>query len=344
MAIRNQTADTLKGLAVIFMIQVHIMEQFASVETSNSMFGKLAYFLGGPFCAPVFIAVMGYFLASSKQSFSYFIKRGLILFLAGILLNIGRSFHLFITIFQGKYNLDPMFFIFGVDILSLAGLSIILLAFLRLISKKNLLLYIPLILFFAGLDDFVVVNSQTHGFFFAYIIGDFDHSYFPLFPWFSYVLSGYVFKIIYDKYHHLLHPFSYIQWIFVSVLSVVILFFSPYTFAISNDLDVYYHHSFYFFLWTIGSMMLYVLLINSICKALGNTLLMGYLSWTGRNVTLIYLIQWLIIGNIATAIYLTQNLWQSELWFIGITSLTCAIAFVYLKIKESNKSEKENLI
>ena len=30
---RNQTADVLKGLAVIFMIQVHIMEQFASIKT-----------------------------------------------------------------------------------------------------------------------------------------------------------------------------------------------------------------------------------------------------------------------------------------------------------------------
>ncbi|MEI7897648.1 MAG: heparan-alpha-glucosaminide N-acetyltransferase domain-containing protein [bacterium] len=58
----NGTADLLKGIAVLFMIQVHIMEQFASPDTCNSLIGKISMFLGGPPCAPVFLAVMGYFL------------------------------------------------------------------------------------------------------------------------------------------------------------------------------------------------------------------------------------------------------------------------------------------
>ncbi len=262
---RNLTADTLKGLAVLFMIQVHIMEQFATVEVNQSLFGKIAYFLGGPFCAPVFIAVMGYFLAASQRNFAYFFQRGLILFAGGILLNIGRSVHLFISIFQGKYNLDPLFFIFGADLLPMAGLSIILLAFVRLISKNNLLLYFSLLVVFVSLNSILNVNTLKPNFLTAFFIGKFEHSYFPLFPWFSYVLTGYIFKLLFDKFKNHLFPFTYIHWIIIMVLSLIVVAFSAYAFNISNDLISYYHHNFSFYLWTVGLIIIYTILINKIC-------------------------------------------------------------------------------
>lgn len=341
---RNHTADTLKGLAVLFMIQVHIIEQFASIATNNSMYGQISYFLGGPFCAPVFIAVMGYFLAGSKQSFLYFLKRGIVLFLFGILLNTGRSINLFISIFQGKYDLDPLFFIFGADILTLAGLSIILIAFLRLISLNNLYLYIPVLILFAALGGFVNINIESQNYFSGFIIGNYEQSYFPLFPWFSYVLSGYIFKIIYNKYKGFFTPFTYIHWVVTGLLSLVILYFAYYSFKISNNLMSYYHHNFYFFLWVIGFMMLYILFINHIVKLLKNSIVIYYLSWTGKNVTIIYIIQWLIIGNIATAIFRTQNILQSVLWFVGITLFSSILAFIYLKLKGYYKRKNESIL
>ncbi|NVN95334.1 MAG: DUF1624 domain-containing protein [Bacteroidetes bacterium] len=338
---RNQTADVLKGLAVIFMIQVHIMEQFASITASTSWIGKIAYFLGGPFCAPVFIGVMGYFLAVSNQSFPYFLKRGIVLFLGGILLNIVRSIHLFITIIHGKYNLDTLFFIFGADILTLAGLSVLLIGFLRLISKKSLFLYIPILLLFAVSGNLIAMDKQAQNLFLNFVIGESDPSYFPLFPWFSYVLLAYIFKLIYDKYQSFIFPFSKFHWISVALLSLIILIFTPYAFSISLNLSVYYHHSFVFFLWVIGFMLLYVLFINYLNNKFKNTKPIRYLSWTGKNVTVIYVIQWIIIGNIATAIYATQNLINSELWFIGITLLSCALTFLFLKIKDYYKIKNE---
>jgi hypothetical protein len=123
---RDGTADLLKGFAVLFMIQVHIMEQFASHDTYNSMFGELSLFLGGPPCAPVFLAVMGYFLAQSAKPPTYFLKRGAILFIGGILLNTARSVNLLFQIVLGEVDLDPWFFVLGTDIFTLAGLSLIL--------------------------------------------------------------------------------------------------------------------------------------------------------------------------------------------------------------------------
>ncbi len=341
---RNQTADVLKGLAVIFMIQVHIMEQFSSIATNNSVLGRIFYFLGGPFCAPIFLGVMGYFLAVSKQSFWFFIKRGLFLFFSGILLNIGRSFHLLITIIQGTYNLDPLFFIFGADILTLAGLSIILLASLRLISQKNLFLYFPILILFAVLGNLISIDNQTQNLYLNFIIGKSDPSYFPLFPWFSYVVAGYIFKIVYDKFQNSFKPFNVIHWFFIGLLSLLILVFSPYSFNISNELTTYYHHTFFFFLWVIGFMLLYILAINYLHNKIKNTKLIYFLSWTGKNVTAIYIIQWIIIGNIATAIYRTQNLLESELWFVGITISTCLLAYVYLKIIDYYKNTNKEIL
>ena len=342
--IRNQTADTLKGLAVIFMIQVHIMEQFASISANNSILGKIAFFIGGPFCAPVFIAVMGYFLASSKQNFLLTLKRGVLLFLLGILLNIGRSIHLFIAIFQGKFDYDLYHFIFGADILTLAGLSIILLAFLQLISKKSLFLYLPILVFFAVSANLFIDTNQSEGIFLAFFMGNIDHSYFPLFPWFSYVLAGYIFRIVYEKYQVYLKPFTYLHWIFIGILSAIILIFAPFAFNLSIDLAAYYHHGFNFFIWVIGFMLIYLLIVNYLTKLFYNTIIIDFLSWCGKNVTVIYIIQWIIIGNIATAIYRTQNLLNSELWFVGIVLISCLLTILFLKTKDYFKNKNESLL
>ncbi|MCX6231842.1 MAG: heparan-alpha-glucosaminide N-acetyltransferase domain-containing protein [Bacteroidetes bacterium] len=341
---RNQTADTLKGLAVLFMIQVHIMEQFASVATNETIVGKIAYMLGGPFCATVFLAVMGYFLAVSKKPFDYFIKRGVQLFALGILLNIGRSFHLFISLFYEKITLNPLHFLFGADILTLAGLSIILLAFIRLISKDNWILFLLLMLFFAGLSNFSLISDDNQSYILGFLFNHANHSYFPLIPWFSYVVAGYLFYIIYSKYKSYIFPFRYWQWIITTALSLVIIWFARWAFHIAYDLPAYYHHHFLFFLWCLALMLLYTLLSHSIIIRMKNNLFIHYVAWTGKNVTAIYFIQWLIIGNIATAIYQTQDLLQSEIWFIIVTAVSAALTIAWLKIMTLIKSKNESLL
>ena len=195
---RDGTADLLKGLAVLFMIQVHIMEQFAVMDIYNSLIGKISMFLGGPPCAPVFLAVMGYFLASSAKPLSYFLKRGALLFIGGILLNTFRSANLLLQIIRGDVDLDPWFFIMGADILTLAGLSLILTGFLRAIFKDKTLLYFLAAMAVAAISPFLDQVAQTGAvskYAIAFLWGTLEWSYFPLFPWFAYVLAGYAFRL-----------------------------------------------------------------------------------------------------------------------------------------------------
>jgi uncharacterized membrane protein len=80
MTVRTQTPDLLKGIAVLLMIQVHIIEVFASQTISSSAIGKFLLFLGGPMVAPVFAFFLGYFLMDSKKTSQQLIVRGLQLF------------------------------------------------------------------------------------------------------------------------------------------------------------------------------------------------------------------------------------------------------------------------
>ena len=338
---RNQTADLLKGIAVIFMIQVHVMEQFAKPEIYESIYGKFSLFFGGPFCAPVFMTVMGYFLASSKKPFSYFFKRGIILFSGGIFLNIARSANLLHYIFKGISPANPYFFIFGVDILPLAGLSILMIGLLNFMFKRNYIFYFILAIIIAEISRYLPVfgsGINFKSFVNAFLWGSFDWSYFPLFPWFAYVLLGFSLKLFNEKYT-LCSKFTSGHCL---VFSIPLLIFSAFTikyaFAISHYLhgeNGYYHHDILFFVWMIIFISAYVMLAFVIEDNVGKQPTVKFLKWTGKNVTTIYIIQWLIIGNIAAEIFQTQSLFQIFMWFIGITIISSLLTFSFIKIKNN---------
>ncbi|MCX7611334.1 MAG: heparan-alpha-glucosaminide N-acetyltransferase domain-containing protein, partial [Ignavibacterium sp.] len=139
---RNQTADLLKGIAVLFMIQVHITESFLFQRLQQETFGKISFFLGASPAAPVFMIVVGYFL-SLKKNLLYYIERGVVLFLCGILLNIGMNFFSLVKYFQSEIiGENPLEYIFGVDILPFAGLSIIIIGLLKEIFYDRYYLYL----------------------------------------------------------------------------------------------------------------------------------------------------------------------------------------------------------
>lgn len=332
---RNQTADLLKGLAVIFMIQVHIMEQFATPAIYDSIIGKISLFLGGPPCAPVFMAVMGYFLVSADKPFLYYLKRGAILLTTGLLLNLARSANLLHYIFLGQSSADPFFYIFGVDILLLAGLSIIIIALLKIIFKKNYIFYFILAIIIALASPFLETfgtPANSLSYLNAFFWGNFEWSYFPLFPWCAYILLGFAFRLFCEKENF----FSKYSSSHSLVLSIPLLIASGltinYAVGIAHDLngaDGYYHHGILFFAWMIMFMSGYIMLIHLIEHNAGKHLITRFIKWVGKNVTAIYIIQWIIIGNIATEIYQTQEKAALVYWFLGITATTCVLTYAW---------------
>jgi uncharacterized membrane protein YcfT len=132
---RPPLPDLLKGFAVFLIIPVHILETFIDFPGRESFFGKILLFLGGPFAVPVFMMVMGYFIAQSTKNSNQLMARGLKIFFLGFLLNIGLNFHLLWNIMFKAWQINPWEYIFGVDIFYFAGLAIIFLAFVKQINQ-----------------------------------------------------------------------------------------------------------------------------------------------------------------------------------------------------------------
>lgn len=331
---RNQTADLLKGLAVIFMIQVHLIELFARQDIFSSNIGSVLLFFGGPPAAPLFMVVMGYYIAQSNKSFSHNFKRGILLFAGGILLNTGINLHLLLLVSQGNSQIDPLKLIFGADILPLAGLSIIIISLLKISFKKNLFFYLitaAVILYVHNITLNSNLSDNNLVFIQAFLWGNLGWSYFPLIPWLFYPLMGFMYSLFIKKVN-LDQSYKDFFGLFTIVVTYITL---NYGIEIAADLKDYYHHDWLYSFWVVQFLILMVYFSEKIEMLCGKSNLLIFIKWLGKNVTAVYVFQWIIIGNIATALYKTQNWIELILWFIVICFLVAVliIAFEKLKVK-----------
>ncbi len=72
----------------------------------------------------------------AKKVLSWNIYRGIKIFILGFLLNIGLNFSLLLKIKFEGWQIDPLEYIFGVDIFYLAGLSIIISFCIKVYKKR----------------------------------------------------------------------------------------------------------------------------------------------------------------------------------------------------------------
>ncbi|MBE9484576.1 MAG: DUF1624 domain-containing protein [Bacteroidetes bacterium] len=334
---RKPLPDVLKGIAVILMIQVHIMELLMLPVVYNSSFGYISLFLGGVPAAPVFMAIMGYFAALSKKSSGQQAVRGIKLIILGFFLNIGLNAHLLIRIFRGELEFNPLHYIFGVDILFLAGLSLIFIALVKMVAGKNVWVFLLLTFSIPALAEYTPFLYQGEGiwkYFMAFIISNAEWSYFPFFPWAGWVLAGFTFALFEKK---LTNDPVYMKFgtYLVFLSGIPVIFFLPWASRISTILPYYYHHGILFFIWGLFFLLLWVLAFQFLISRLGKNPVMSYLQWFGKNVTLAYVVQWLIIGNLATAIFRSQPAYMFWVFLFLVLPTTTAIVFIAGKRKRT---------
>ncbi len=327
--------DILKGIAVVLIIQVHVMELFAVRDILSSLAGRISLFLGGPPAAPVFMAVMGYLIAKSSKGFQSNIIRGMKLIIWGFLLNLGMNAHLLVKIIKGSIQLNPWPYIFGVDIFFLAGFSVLIIAVYKKLFHNQILPWLLLALFAAAARLFLPVydgNQPWALYLQAFFTGNATWAYFPVFPWAAYPVLGFIFHVLAEKYS--LSAFSnkgllYIAgWLFIGVG----VSFS-YGFDIASDLSAYYHHDIRYLLWVTGFLGLWVMMIKLLSNHRETNMLFRYLRWAGKNVTSFYVIQWLLVGNLATYIYKTQHALALTFWFVTILASTSIMVFFWDRLK-----------
>ena len=330
---RFSLPDLLKGFAVFLIVPVHILETFIDDPGRESLFGQILLVLGGPFAVPVFMFIMGYFASKSKKPLFTNILRGVKIFTLGLLLNIGLNFNLLLKIKYAGWLYNPFEYIFGVDIFYLAGLSLIFIAFLKTIKKGSAWVAIIFGFLVLGLTGYMnnLLMVSERNYILPFIAGTYSWAYFPLFPWLAYPLIGFVFHQCEDKILPYFFRQKIISGIMLTGIAVLVISFYKWGINITINLTDYYHHTFLFALWAIGIVILWVVFLRFLLKQFPTTYIGNFLQWLGKNITLFYVIQWLIIGNIATAIYQTQSISRYWYWFCGIFAVTVILTWLIEK-------------
>ena len=203
---RIRAFDLARGLAVVFMVDVHVLWHWGAPATWQTPIGSVISILGGPTAAPTFMFLMGDSLAfSSRATFGWLAARGTWLVFLGYLLNLLRgAIPATLGLATGVVSADqiapftPWFLATTVDIHQMAGLSLISIAILR--SRANpgagwLGLGGAIVLAAPWLRSLQFGTPLLDGPL-TPVLGSADNVYYALVPWLWYPLAGGVFGVV----------------------------------------------------------------------------------------------------------------------------------------------------
>jgi hypothetical protein len=117
------------------------------------------------------------------------------------------------------------------------------------------------------------------------------------------------------------------------VLLIFICLTGIYAVDVSHNLPWYYHHGSTFFVWTTLFMAFWLISCHAISAKFGSSQPIAWMQWVGRNVTAFYVVQWLIIGNIATEIYQREKLIHCVLWSLCVITASSLLVRLWLWLR-----------
>lgn len=320
--------DYLKGWAVLIMIQTHIFETWIRQDVIETPVGELIRLANNIPAAMWFMLLMGFLAFFTRASAQKLFFRGIKVFFWGLLLNIGLNFHYLIQIISGKAYGRILDSVLAIDILFLAGVSLMIIGIIRLSSKAiwlSLIGGILIVLIAPWISD-LLNQSNPDNYLFALLGSDADWSFFPVFPWAAYPLIGYAFAGFYKKYNLIQLPKNLKLLIMVLSLllgSVGFIF----NWNDLTDLNSFYHHDWKVFIWSI-SFTLGVLILLSCLPGLKKGAFSAWIQFAGKNLTRYYVIQWLIIGNLASFFFQELGLGAYVMGFFVVSAITTIIVFL----------------
>jgi len=337
---RSRTSDFIKGVALVAMVQLVLIEYFAKADIFAGLTGKISMFLGGAPAAPVFLTVMGYYLAVGKKSLKVMMIRGISLIALGFVLNIARNAVNLWHVFQGVSNLNPWNLILGTDILILAGVSTVVMALLIRVLKGHVLAYLALIILFLLLQYIVPPVEKTFptSHLAPFIYGKYPNALFPFIPWFAYVLAGYAFYLfkqffVADAFKHS-HTVKAVLLVLSGVLLLITLHFG---FSVSVKPIFFFHHGILFFLFCVNFVFWWLLLARAIVNHIKNPVT-DYLEYLGKNVTVFYVMFMVLAGNLLHSMQKSMDYPELILWFPGLMFLSSLLVWLWEKAGKRKKT------
>jgi uncharacterized membrane protein len=327
--------DLARGLAVVFMILVHVLRHWGDPSTWTTPIGTVISTLGGPPAAPVFMFVMGASIAFSRRtSFGSLARRGLWLIAAGYLLNIARgTLPLLlgsatgVVTAQGVAPFTPLSLLVTVDILQLAGCSLVLMAALRaivapgppwLVVAAGLALAAP---FLHGLTTGLLLVDAPLGMLWA--TG--DTVYYPVFPWAVFPLVG---AVVGGMLAGTADRAGALRRVGAVGLAAAVLGGGLIAItATPLDITTYWRLPPVLVLAIGGFVVAWLWVCDIAVRHVGRRFGLGAISGWSSRVTTMYVIHWLIVSwGIAFVGFRAMGLWPTLVGAVAVLAVTIAIS------------------
>jgi hypothetical protein len=329
---RQLELDIAKGLAVFFMIAVHVLTTLSEPEVQDTFFGGVIDFFGGIPAAPVFMFLLGFGIIYSRNASPELLaKRGVLLIGLGYLLNLLRGGLPFFTkyLISGyePYLSEAIIEMLYVDILQFAGLALL---FFACAKKMNLgvrgMAGCGLVFSFINL---VIVNSKIENEILGPVASLFwgatDTSFFPFLTWIIYSIAGFVFG------YYLIRCTDkktlYLYGFFITLPLLVVYYLNEGMFDEYN----YYQHTLFINCIFVIFIVFWISLLFFITPSIPGFCNETIKRWS-KNVTDIYFVHWVLIGWLVFLLgYNTQYAVASFLLFAGVTVASDGLSFLYRK-------------
>ena len=342
---RQTELDVTRGLAVFFMVLVHVQILFALERVQDSSLGLAVDFFGGIPAAPVFMFLLGIGINYTRKSEPrLFIQRGFGLLAVGYGLNVIRAISPYlikwwITQWPGYLTLMWEGLIY-VDILQFAGLALIMFGLLKLTRHPYTMA--ALIGASSILLNFAALNIQSNSYGLSALTGLFwgsnSGSFFPFLTWSFYPLSGFLFGALLircrDKKRFYALTLS-AATLFVIVLAVLAAVWEL-DIGLSSD-HSYYHHTLLGNLFFTAFVVSWLSLWYFLTPWLPTWLLKVLLRWS-NHVTPIYFIHWVLISlGLLVVDFNTFGLWGSMGIGLLVMGSSDALATAYQRSVRRSK-------
>ena len=233
---RQMELDIAKGLSIIFMVFINFLILVGDFNHSISFIYNILFadVLGGPCPAPIFMFCMGVGIVYSRHSqWDTMIKRGCILYLTGILVNLFEYVLPFFTSgsLLGRWDLYHIYgglIFFFCGVLTFAGLSFVLIGILKKfeLSNKWLIIIALAMSLIGSLLRCVDFGTPVLNIFIGYFIGTTtEYTAFPLFNWFIFPISGLIWGQYFIRVKNKAQFFKY--WPIFIILVIIYFGLSP---------------------------------------------------------------------------------------------------------------------
>ena len=301
---RVRAFDLAAGLAVFFMILVHVLWHWGTPDTWTTPIGEAISYAAGPTATPVFLFLIGASLGAARQaSIGLLVGRGLWLFALGYVLNFLRGVIPYtlgtaagVITPEQVTPYTPWWLATTVDLHHVVGLSLIAIAVLRSVVQPGLL--------WLGLAGVLVLvapwlRGVTFGTFLldaplTPVLGSAPNVYYAVVPWLAYPLLGAVFGSMMARVPDRAAVFrraAAVGAVLLAIGGVLIAIQRP-----TFDVFTYWRQPASFAVAIMGIILLWLALCDLATRRRGIDRASGFFyGWSDR-VIAIYFTHWIIVG------------------------------------------------